>query len=92
MANDIITPPGTSLDPSLAYGAVTPSDTLPLTYNGIPRAAKSFYVGSAGGNIALVDINGNATTFTAVPIGILRVMAVRVNSTNTTSTGIVALY
>lgn len=92
MANDTISPPGTSLDPSLAYAAVTPSDTVPLTYQGIPRAAKSFYVGSAGGNIALVDVNGVATTFTAVPIGILRVMATRVNSTNTTSTNIIALF
>jgi len=67
---------------------VTPSDVT--SFPGGP--ARGLYVGSAGGNISVVMYGDGATVlFTAVPIGILPVECTRVNSTNTTSTNIIAV-
>lgn len=68
--------------------AVTKSDTV-----NIPRkATRGLYVG-VGGDVVVVFENGDAVTFKDVPAGeILPVEAVRVNSTNTTATDILALY
>lgn len=50
------------------------------------------YVGVVG-NVAVVFEGGTAITFTGVPAGtILPVRAIRVNSTLTTATNMVALY
>lgn len=66
---------------------VTPSDVT--SFSGGP--ARGLYVGSAGGNISAVMYGDGATVlFTAVPIGILPVECTRINSTDTTSTNIIA--
>ncbi len=64
--------------------AIVPSDSV----NQGPFRA--LYVGSAGGNVSLVTLGGNTVVFNAVPIGILNVACIRVN-TATTSTNMVGL-
>lgn len=72
--------------PASSAAAVTPSDSVNLT-----RAADALYVGSAGNLVAVM--NGTAITFSNVPAGtVLPIKCTRVNSTNTTASGIVALY
>ena len=67
--------------------AVTPHDSTNFT-NGECRA---LYIGGDGNLVAIV--NGSAVTFTGASAGtILPIRCTRVNSTNTTATGIVALY
>ena len=73
-------------DPGKYAAAITPSDSVNLA-----TLTRAIYVGSAAGNIVAI-INGVATTFTLVPIGILPIQASRVNATGTTSTGLVALW
>lgn len=66
--------------------SVTPSDSTNLT-----EVARALYVGGAG-NVALVTPEGTTATFSNVNAGtILPVRVVRVNSTSTTATSIVAL-
>lgn len=72
-------------DPASRAAAVTPSDTTVVNANAL-------YIGTTG-NVALVLREGDAAvTFTAVPVGILKVNAYKVMSTNTTASNIVALY
>jgi len=72
---------------SIVYEAVTPSDSTDLT-----TLARAIYVGGAG-NVAAVQHDGTAVTFTGVPAGTVLPIAVRrINSTNTTATAIVALH
>ena len=80
------------IQPAVTYAAITPSDTVDLTKG----VCDSIYVGTAG-DVAVVDRDGTAVTFGAVPAGtVLPVKALRVNATNTASgagrTGLVALY
>lgn len=73
--------------PARKWVAVTKSDTV-----NFPRGVCAIYVGGTG-DVVLVDEDGNAVTFSAVPAGtILPCQAVRVNSTSTTATLMVALY
>ena len=70
------------------FEAITPHNSTNFT-NGICRG---IYVGVTG-NVVVVDADGTAVTFTAVPAGtILPVEAKRVNSTSTTATNMVALF
>lgn len=86
------------IEPSSLFKSVTPSDTIPLqygtgttsnTYNQLK--ARALYIGVAG-NVAVKDDNGNTTTFSNVPVGLLRVSPAYVMATNTTATSIVALF
>jgi hypothetical protein len=74
--------------PAMYGAAVTPHDSTNFS-----SACRGLYVGGAG-NVAVVFIgDGAAVTFSNVPAGtILPVSAIRVNSTNTTATNIVALW
>lgn len=73
--------------PADDYSAVTPSDSTDLASR--PRG---LYVGT-GGDVVIVNPSGTAVTFKSVPSGtVLPVRAVRVKSTGTTATDIVALY
>jgi hypothetical protein len=57
------------------------------------READALYVGTGGGDVAVVLPGGTAVTFTAVPAGtILPVRAIRINSTNTTATDVLGLF
>lgn len=68
--------------------AITPSNDSANDFN----ACSAIYVGGAG-DVAVVFPGGTAVTFVGVPAGtVLPVRAVRVNSTNTTATSMVALY
>ena len=74
--------------PATKFETVTKSDATNFT-NGVCRG---IFVGGAGA-VAVVDVDGTAVTFTGVVAGsILPVQAVRVNSTNTTATNMVALF
>lgn len=77
------------VQPSTASGAfaVTPSDTVNFT---IP--ARALWVGGAG-NVAVVTNAGTAVTFVGAAAGtLIPCECVRVNSTDTTATSIVALH
>lgn len=66
--------------------AITPSDTVNCV-----AMFRGIYVGGAG-NIVVVDLSGNVTTFTAVPVGTqLNIAGRRVNATSTTATLLVGL-
>jgi hypothetical protein len=80
------------------YEAITKSDTVNFdgtTYaaNAATKAipADAIYVGGAGIVVA-IDESGKAVNFTAVAGEILPIRAIRVNSTTTTATLMVALY
>lgn len=75
-------------DPGSYLAAVTPHDATNFTEG----ACRALYVGGAG-NIVVVPPTGSAVTLTAVPAGtILPIRAIRVNTTNTTATNIVAIF
>lgn len=61
------------------------------TTGGNVRPADGIYVGGAG-VVAVVTQNGAVSNFTAVPGQTIPVRAIRVNSTNTTATLMLALY
>lgn len=67
--------------------AITPSDTVRFT-----RPCEGIYVGGTG-NVVVLLTSGDVMTFNGAPAGtILPVKANRVNATNTTATGLVALW
>lgn len=71
------------------FEAVTKSDSVNYTNS---RVARALYVGGAGA-VALVSVHGVAVTFSGVLAGsVLPVQHIRVNSTNTTATNMVALF
>ena len=73
--------------PALRATAVTPSDSTELT------GVRALYVGGAGNVAVILKEDTVAVTFVAVPAGsILPLAAIRVMSTNTDATNIVALY
>lgn len=69
------------------WAAVTPSDTVAIS----PPNPRYLWIGGAG-NIAVVSKSGSVVTFAVLAGTKLDVQALRVNATNTTATGIVALY
>lgn len=80
------------------YAAITKSDTINFdttTYSATatvpPKPCDAIYVGGAGIVVA-VQSNGRAVSFTAVAGAILPIAAIRVNSTTTDATLMVALY
>ena len=74
-------------DAATGGAAVTPSDTID-----IGRTTASLYVGT-GGDVAVVHEDGSIVTYPSVPSGfVLPVHATRVNATNTTASGIVAMF
>jgi len=74
------------MDSYTAAEAVTPSDSTNFTGG----RAVALYVGVAGDVTAVVG--GTAVLFKALPVGVHRIAATRVNSTATTATNMVALY
>lgn len=88
MANDFYT----------RYEAITKSDTVNYDFttyaaNAATKAipADAIYVGGAGIVVA-IDEGGKAVQFTAVAGQIIPVRSIRVNSTTTTATLMIALY
>jgi hypothetical protein len=68
--------------------SITPHDSTNFT-NGVCR---SIFVGGAG-NIAVVPPEGSAVTLVGCLAGtVIPVQAIRVNSTGTTATSLVAIY
>ena len=66
--------------------AVTPSDSVNLTYPSV------VFVGGAG-NVKVTTAQGDQVTFTGAQAGqVLPVQVIRVWSTGTTATSIVAIY
>jgi hypothetical protein len=81
-----------SISPSSKFVAVTPSDTLKLTYNGIPTRTKAIYVGGSG-NLAIKNDLGTAVTVTGVLAGSIYPFSTdQIMSTNTTCTNLCALF
>lgn len=82
----------TSIDPATRFKAVTPSDTVLLTYNNQQARCKGLFVGGAG-NLVVKDDAGNSVTFTGVLAGVMYPISTQqVMSTSTTATSIVALF
>lgn len=80
-------PTGDFSFPAKTFVAVTPSNTANLA-----SVCRALFVGT-GGDLAAIGDDGSAVTFKNVPSGaVLPVRTIRVNSTNTTATDIVALY
>lgn len=78
---------GRSTSPASAWPAITPSDTVAIT-GGAPAAI----VCEGAGDAVLVDWLGNTMTL-AMEAGVVYPLGpVRINATNTTATGIKALY
>ena len=76
--------------------AITKSDTINFdasvsTSGAYVRPCDAIYVGGAGIVVAVLQ-DGSTVNFTAVAGGILPIRAIRVNSTTTTATLMVALY
>ena len=70
------------------FFAITPHDSTNFALG----AVRGIYVGGAG-NIVAINEAGTAVTFLAVPVGtVLKIAAIRVNSTSTTATNLVGLY
>jgi hypothetical protein len=74
-----------STAPAARYAAVTPSDATIV-------GARSLYIGVTGNVAVQADEVSTAVTFTNVPVGFMPVSAYKVMSTNTTASGIIALY
>lgn len=70
-----------------AHGAasVTPSDSAEIAIT------RSLYIGT-GGNLKVTMADGQDITFTAVSEGIFPIQVIKVFSTNTTASNIIALY
>lgn len=76
--------------PATEHAAVTPSDNV--SGNHPLGLARGLYIGATG-NVAIVSAQGTAVTYVGVPAGaIIQVQNIRVNSTNTTASSIVALF
>lgn len=76
--------------------AITPSDTVDFGSSGKGASGQAnlcdaIYVGVAG-NLAVVLQDGTALTLAVVAGAIVPIAAKRVNATNTTATGLFALY
>lgn len=73
--------------------AVTPSDTVSFSLGTNSNiVARALYIGTAGNLVALTERGNLATFFNLTTATILPLMCKRVNATNTTASGIVALY
>lgn len=67
--------------------AIIPSDVAA----GNQGPFRRLYVGVSG-DVSIVTLGGTAVTFKAVPVGVIDVGLVRVNSTATTATNMVGIY
>ena len=80
-------PPNNMSAPARSAVAITPSDVTDLT-----DVCRGVYVGGAG-NVAAVMLTGEVVTFVGATAGTtIPIRVKRINSTNTTATGLVALY
>lgn len=71
------------------WSAITASDDAADDF---ARPVRAVYVGGAG-DVAAVSKSGSVVTFAGVAAGsLIPIQAVRINSTNTTATSLVALY
>lgn len=78
---------GKGSEPAMSALAVTPSDTTDLA-----TPARALYVGTSG-DLSIITPDGVTVLFASVPSSfILPVAAIRVRSTATTATNVVALY
>ena len=72
--------------------AVTPSDTVSISTTATGTIPRALYVGT-GGNVVVVNEDATTVTFTNVQGGsIIPIRCIRVNSTSTTASNIVALF
>ena len=73
--------------PAVDAFAITPNDGTDLS-----NVTRYIYVGGAGA-IALITVNGETVTFSAVPVGtVLPIRAARVKATGTTATLLIGMY
>ena len=78
-----------SNQPYIGAVAVTPSDTT----NFAEGACRALWIGGAGaGNLSVLMADGSTGIFAGVPVGILSISCIRVNSTGTDVVNIDALY
>lgn len=89
MAHENLVNNNSNGDPAFRYYAVTPHDSTDLAEG----PCRALYIGGAGNIVLVRPQDGVAVTFSGVLAGtFLPCYALRVNSTNTTATNIVALY
>lgn len=80
---------GGEIAPAVSAAAITPSDISSNNFD----SCQGIYVGGAGNVAVVFEGDGTAVVFNSVPAGtVLPVRAIRINSTNTTATNLVALY
>jgi hypothetical protein len=82
---------GTPIDPSYQFGAITPSDTAILKYNGLPVKTKAIYIGGAG-DLAVKNEMGTTVTFQNLPAASMIPIAVSQVLAATSCTLIIGLY
>lgn len=76
-----------SSDPAIEALAITPNDSADIGNN----SCRALYVGTAGALKVTTD-KGSQVTFGNVGVGVLPLRVIRVWSTGTTASNIVALY
>ena len=75
--------------PSGTYSAITPSDS---SANNFTNQTISIYVGG-GGTIVAVDEDGNTVSFVGAVVGsTIPIRCVRINSTGTTASNLIAFF
>lgn len=83
---------GTGEHTASGYAVITPSDTVNFSVEGTDTVARAIFVGTAG-DVALVPPDGGtAVVFPNVPVGFMPCQALRVDSTNTGASNMVALF
>lgn len=75
-------------DPSRDYVAITPSDSTNIRTNMLTRG---IYVGTSGALVAVRD-GGETVSFVGVAGTVIPIRCVRVNSTGTAASNLVALF
>jgi hypothetical protein len=70
---------------------ITPSDTDNISFPSGTPYTLNVYVGVTG-NLAAVMANGQVVLYENIPVGFHDLSVVRINSTNTTATKLVAIY
>ena len=82
---------GTSIDPSYQFGAITPSNTAILTYNGKPQKTKAIYIGGAGDLVVKNEL-GTTVTFQNLPAASMIPISVSQVLAATSCTLLIGLY
>ena len=76
-------------DPATYCVAIVPNDSAS---GNLAAASRALYVGVTGDVVALLADASSVVTFKAMPVGFHPIRVLRVNSTSTTATNMLAIY